>query len=254
MKTYRSIIVDDDEFFAEQLQELLAVNHPEVELLGVAHTSMHAQQLIEELRPELVFMDIQLPGRDAFELLENLQFRQFDIVFTTSYEQYALQAFDYNTIHYIVKPVTRENLGKAIEKYSSNRWENKDVAYDQILNIIKQADSANKKIHIPQQSGFSLVSIDDIIRFEAEGSYTKVFKKSDNPKGGSELLSINIKKFELQLANYQFFRCHHSHLINLNKVKGYIKGEGGFVQLSNGESIPVSRSRKDELLKRLKIH
>lgn len=253
MKTYRSIIIDDDEFFAEQLQELLTANHPEIELIGMAHTSVYAQQLIEELKPELVFMDIQMPGRNAFELLENLQYRQFDIVFTTSYDHYALQAFDYNTIHYIVKPVTKENLKKAIEKYSLPRWENKDDAYDQILNIIKQADSTNRKIQIPKQSGFSLVSIDDIIRFEAEGSYTKVFKKSDARKDESELLCINIKKFEIQLANHQFFRCHHSHLINLNKVKGYVRGEGGFVELDNGESIPVSRSKKDELLKRLKI-
>lgn len=252
MKTYRSLVIDDDSFFAEQLQELLTVNHPEIEVLGIAHTSADAQQLIEELKPELVFMDIQMPGRNAFELLENLEFRQFDIVFTTSYDHYALQAFDYNTIHYIVKPVTKENLNKAIEKYSLSRWENKDVAYDEILNIIKQADP-NKKIQIPKQSGFSLVSIDDIIRFEAEGSYTKVFKKSDTQKDESELLCVNIKKFELQLTNHQFFRCHHSHLINLNKVKGYVKGEGGFVELNNGESIPVSRSKKDELLKRLKV-
>lgn len=256
MNTYRCIIIDDDEFFAEQLSELLTNHHPEIEIAGIAHTSIHAEQLIEELKPELVFMDIQMPERNAFELLENLQYRKFDIIFTTSYDHYALQAFDYNTIHYIVKPVTKEHITRAIEKYRLTQKDSNKAAYNQILNIIKQTDRSTKKIHIPRQSGFSLVSIDDIIRFEAEGSYTKVYKQSivsGNKKAEPELLCVGIKKFETQLANHQFFRCHHSHLINLNKVKGYVRGEGGFVELENGESIPVSRSKKEELLKRLKI-
>jgi two-component system, LytTR family, response regulator len=252
---FSAIIVEDDEFMAAQLHDLLTMFCPEINVIGITHCSFKAEEMIKTFNPELVFMDIEMPDRNAFQLLEKLKDQHFDIIFTTAYDHYALKAFDYNSIHYVIKPITKENITKAVQKYiqKGNEFKKSDLSH--ILDIVKHTENGDKKIHLPRMSGFSIVSIDDIIRFEADGSYTKVFKKADKSDSGKnepELLSIGIKKFELQLNKHNFFRCHNSHLVNLNKVKAYIRGEGGMLEMENGVNIPVSKAKKEELLIRLK--
>jgi len=252
---YRSIIVEDEKFLADQLQNFIADNCPEIEIIGVACSADVAAGMISELKPDLVFMDIELPGMNAFELLEKLVYRKFEIIFTTAHGHYALQAFDHNALHYLLKPITRESIKKAVQKFIQKKQDQRRPDVTEILNIMQGIGNPDKKIRLPRMNGFIMVPVKEIIRLQAEGRYTKVFireNKSDKINKTPEMVSLNIKEFEEQLSNYNFFRCHHSHLVNLKNVKAYTKGEGGILTMENGENIPVSKTRKEALLKFLK--
>src|SRR5688572_23901408 len=191
---FRTIIVEDDELLAEQLYTLLTTNCFEIKIIGIAHSPLTAAEMILELNPDLVFMDIEMPEMNAFELLDKLTCKQFDIIFTTAYVHYALQAFDHNAIHYLVKPITQENIKRAVQKYIQKKQENYKQQVTEIIKIMKDEDPSSKKIHLPGMNGFCIVPISKIIRFEADGRYTRVFMKGDesNPSfKKTELLSIN---------------------------------------------------------------
>lgn len=252
---YRSIIVEDAKFLAELLKRLVTNNCPEIEVVDIALSADIAAKIITSLKPDLVFMDIEMPGMNAFELLEKLKYRDFDIIFTTAHRHYALQAFEQNAVHYLLKPITKESILGAVQKYLQKKQEPRKPDVAEIINIVKGTSDPDKKICLPRMSGFTMVPVREIIRLEAEGRYTKVFikeSKSDSTNKTPELISLSIKEFEEQLGKYNFFRCHHSHLINLKNVKAYKKGEGGTLVMENGESIPVSKNRKEALLNQLK--
>jgi two-component system LytT family response regulator len=251
---YRAIIVEDERFLAQQLQDIIIANCPEIEIVGIAHSANIAEEIIVKLKPDLVFMDIELPDMNAFELLEKLVYKEFDVIFTTAHEHYALQAFDQNSVHYLLKPIEKENIKRAVQKYLLKKQQQNKSDITEVLNMMQRLDCLNKKIRLPKMSGFTMVPVKDIIRLEAEGRYTKVFIKEGKPSVNNpllELISLNIKELETQLSNHNFFRCHNSHLVNLRYIKSYTKGAGGLLNLENGDVIPVSKSNKDELLRQL---
>lgn len=251
---YKAIIVEDEILLAQQLLNMITSNCEDIAVSGIATSGDEAEKMLNTLKPDLVFLDVVLPDMDAFHLLEKFKDHNFELIFTTAHDHYAVRAFDHNTIHYISKPITKDKIIKAVEKFRHQKKEHQKPDIEDILRIMKQLDQNDKKIQLPSMNGFAMVCVKQIVRLEAEGRYTKVFRKE--PGSGSEmpkpeLISINIKEFEDKLTSHNFFRAHHSHLVNLDYVKSYVKGKGGILKMETGEDVPVARDRKDELLKRL---
>jgi two-component system LytT family response regulator len=251
---YNAIIVEDEILLAQQLLNLITSNCQEISISGIAINGKEAENMIKTLKPDLVFMDVVLPDMNAFDLLEKFKDHTFDLIFTTAHDHYAVQAFDHNTIHYISKPITKDKIIKAVEKFTYRKKELQKPDIEDILRIMKQLDQNDKKIRLPSMNGFAMVGVKQIVRLEAEGRYTKIFRKDAAGGPGApkpELISVNIKEFEDKLSTHNFFRTHHSHLVNLDYVKSYVKGKGGILKMETGEDVPVARDKKDELLKRL---
>lgn len=251
---YKAIIVEDEVILAQQLLDMLTTSCQELSVSGIATSGKEAEKMINALKPDLVFIDVMLPDMDAFHLLEKFTDYPFDLIFTTAHDHYAVRAFDHNAIHYISKPITKEKIVKAVEKFIYRKKELQKPGIEDILKAVKHLDQTDKKIRLPSMNGFEIVGVKQIIRLEAEGRYTKVFRKDAASGPGipkPELISVNIKEFEDKLTDHNFFRIHHSHLVNLDYVKGYVKGKGGILKMETGEEVPVARDKKDELLKRL---
>ncbi|MFK7950650.1 MAG: LytR/AlgR family response regulator transcription factor [Saprospiraceae bacterium] len=240
-------ILIDDELHSLETTELLIENFcPQVTIIGIANNAERGIKLINKLKPDLVFLDISMPKMNGFELLNHLEYQQFELIFTTAYDKYAIQAFQVGAIHYLLKPIDTEELIKAVERVE------KKITQQQTpdLQSIIQQVSANRqpKIVIPSQKGLELIEVDTIIRCEADSNYSIIYLIAHKI-----VVTKTLKELEQLLEYHNFIRIHHSHLINLRHLKAYLKGEGGEVILSNGEHINVSRSRKSRLLEKLEL-
>ena len=243
----KAMIIDDERNSCEALQLLLERSCPEVEVIGLAHSGAEALNKIQTLHPQLVFLDIEMPNMNGFQLLEQIPKITFELIFTTSYDQYAIKAFKFSAIDYLLKPVDREELEKAVEKVSRKLTNNINQQLDILLQKINQPSAPVQKIALPTMQGLELVSIDSIINCSANSNYTEFFL-TDKRK---ILVSRTLKEMEELLEEHSFLRVHHSHIINLNAITRYVKGEGGYLIMSDGSTVDVSRSRKDLLMQKL---
>jgi two-component system, LytTR family, response regulator len=244
----RAILVDDEIDSNRILQTLLENYCPQVEVVGTADGVETALEIIREARPDLVFMDIEMTHGNAFDLLNRLQPVSFHLIFVTAFDNHAVRAFKYNAIDYLLKPVNIRELCAAVEKLSG-----KVVASDllgrvkSILENIRGTDGGDRKIGFPTLDGLSFISIRDIIQLEAKGGDTLIHlenRKKVMATGG-------IKEYEDLLPDSQFFRIHQSHIINLNKIKSYQKGRGGYVTMDDDSCIEVASRRREEFMQRL---
>ena len=242
----RTIIIDDEQHCIDKMEMLLQQFNNMIIYCGAFKTVEDGVTAIENLNPDVVFLDVRLSNETAFDLLNHLSNIDFDIIFTTAYDKYAVQAFRFSALDYLLKPVTKESLAEAIGK-ANKKQELKNIQgrVDNLLNNLKRVHRFPQKICIPVASGYEYVDTDTIIRCESEINYT-IFHFSDRRK---MVVSKTLKEFEELLASHNFFRIHNSHLINLAQVKSYTKGKGGFVTLKDGTSIEVSVRRKDDFLK-----
>lgn len=239
-------IIIDDEIDSLETTELLIENFcPQVKIIGISNDAERGIRMINKLQPQLVFLDISMPKMNGFELLNRLEFRQFELIFTTAHDEYAIKAFQVGAIHYLLKPIDTEELIKAVERVE--RKLKKSTAQPDVNSIIQRV-TANRqpKIAIPSLKGLEMIAVDQIIRCEADSNYSIIHLTSHKI-----VVTKTLKELDQLLSAYNFVRIHHSHLINLSHLKTYLKGEGGEVVLSNGEHVNVSRSRKSGLLKKL---
>lgn len=239
-------IIIDDEIDSLETTELLIENYcPKVSIIGVANDAERGIKMIDKLQPNLVFLDISMPKINGFELLNRLNFKQFELIFTTAHDEYAIKAFQVGAIHYLLKPIDTEELIKAVQRVESKLKQSEPLPD---INSIIQQVTANRqpKIAIPSLKGLEMIEVDNIIRCEADSNYSVIHLITHKI-----VVTKTLKELEQLLAPYNFIRVHHSHLINLGHLKTYLKGEGGEVVLSNGEYIRVSRSRKSSLLAKL---
>jgi two-component system, LytTR family, response regulator len=253
MKKLRAIIIDDETNARESLTQLLAFVCPEVEICGEAKNVDLGIQLIEKQRPNLVFLDIQMPGKTGFDLLTSFENIDFGVIFTTAYQEYAVKAFRFSAIDYLLKPIDPDELQNAVEKYK-NQTESIDQQQIKILQeymddststgITQRQKNGNHRIALPTAEGLHFVMMDDIIHCESLGAYTKFYLTNAKPIVVSKIL----KEYDEILENYYFFRVHQSNIINLEHIKRYVKGDGGQVWMSDNSEIEVSRRRKDEFL------
>ena len=239
--------MDDEPYCCEVIVTLLEKYCPQVSILSSCLSGEEALKQIQQLHPSLVFLDVEMPGMNGFELLEKLPLIDFDLVFTTSYDQYALKAIRFSAIDYLLKPIDRTELQKAVHKVESR---SQRLAKDQLeilLQKIHQPAISIKKIALPTMEGLQMVTVDDIISCSSDSNYTIVTIK-DKPK---MVVSRTLKEIEELVEDFAFVRVHHSYMVNLNEINKYVKGEGGYLVMSDGSTIDVSRSKKETLLKKL---
>lgn len=240
-------IVDDEPDCSESLVMLLERYCPEVKVLDICFSAETAIQSIKEHPPQILFLDIEMPFMNGFELLEKLGQINFKLIFTTSYDQYAIKAIRFSALDYLLKPIDREEMQKAVQKAAQHNLHPLPQQLDMLLQKLKNPTIPINKIAIPTMEGFQLVAAESIISCESESNYTYLFLKDKR----KILASRNLKEMEEILEDYPFIRIHNSHIVNINEVEKYIKGEGGYLIMSDGSIINVSRSRKDLLLKTL---
>jgi two-component system, LytTR family, response regulator len=242
----KAIIIDDEQKSRNALLKKLKDHFPEVEIIAEAENGYQGIELIELHKPNLIFLDIEMPKMNGFEMLASLTHRDFEIIFTTAYDHYAIQAIRCSAFDYILKPVSIEDLTNAIDKI--NLKYSTDNRLDVLLKNLSVEKKQKKRIAIASMNDLLFFNIEDVLHLEAFSNYTII----DFVNHAKITTSKTLKDYEDMLPSDMFCRVHHSHIINISHVKKYIKGEGGQVILSNGTVIDVSRRKKDEFLQAIK--
>jgi len=241
-----AILIDDEVHCLETLSLLLSEFCPEVQVLDQCRSAKKGLEAIEKIKPDLVFLDIEMPAMNGFEMLEQFTQIPFAIIFTTSYDQYAIKAIRFSALDYLLKPIDPKELVNAVKKVQEQRHLPMGEQFQMLLKQIQNKNHHFNKIAVPTADGFELIPADQVIRCEADDNYTHLFLKSNR----KIIACRTLKEMEEQLHDFSFFvRVHHSYLVNLNEVTKYIRGEGGYLIMSDGTSVNVSRSRKEGLLK-----
>ncbi len=240
-----AIIIDDELKGRIALKQKLLDHCPGIRLIGEADSGKTGIALIESICPDIVFLDIEMPGMDGFEMLKKISDKKFHIIFTTAYDHYAIKAIKFAAFDYLLKPVDIEELKEAIERITTNILQNHTIKKLEVLEQHLFANSARNKIAIPTIDGLLFFNISDIVYLEAHSNYTEIHFMNNQKLTASRTL----KEFEEMLPSDKFFRPHHSYIINLDYIKRYIRGDGGQIELQNGSVVSVSRSKKDEFLK-----
>jgi two-component system, LytTR family, response regulator len=243
----KALIVDDEPYCCESLATLLQRYCPEVKVVDICYNGATALKSIQEDRPQLVFLDIEMPKMNGFELLERLGEINFQLIFTTSYDQYAIKAIRFSALDYLLKPVDRDELQRAVQKVTARIKNPMPEQIEILLQKLHQPGLPVAKIAIPTVEGLHMILVESVISCTADSNYTVLHLKNKQ----NIVASRTLKEIEEMLEDFSFARVHHSFLINLNEVEKYVRGEGGYVMMSDGSSIDVSRSRKEYLLKKL---
>jgi two-component system LytT family response regulator len=236
------IIIDDEKHCIKTLSGLLKSTFPEVNILSTCTESTAAYDLIQQLRPDFIFLDIEMPLLNGFDLLSKFELLFFEVIFTTAYDSYAIKAIKFSALDYLLKPISKEDLAVAIEKIKTKQ-SSITKAQVQMATAVHNKQLPDT-IALPTADGLNFASVYDIIYCTADGSYTRMFMTDES----EVLLSKTLGDVDELLGEYNFYRIHHSTLINLKQVKKYIRGEGGEVIMSNGQSLQVARTRKTDFL------
>lgn len=246
----RSILVDDEPRGLSSMEKLLEMNCPEVDIVATCNSVDSAIEKIEQLDPDLIFLDIAMPVKNGFDLLKEIKDPHFEVIFVTAYNQFMIEAFHFSAVDYLVKPVDDELLINAVgraKKRIAEKTGSKNI--DALLHNLQQRNSPNNmKLCLPSMKGFQVVSLNDILYAESHGNYTN-FHFTDQP---TVCTSRSIHEYEELLAELGFVRIHKSCIINLSHVKEYLRGDGGTVILSNGNQVEVARRKKDLLIAKMK--
>ena len=245
----KAILIDDEISCLSSLEILLNSHCPTVEILRKCQAPMEGIEMIATLKPDLIFLDIEMPNMTGFELLEQIQRNPVSVIFTTAFQQYAIQAIRYSALDYLLKPIDPKELVQAIQRFQSKESKPSIEQFQFLIDKISQKEYTHKKLAIPNLEGFKMISVDDIVHCEADDNYTKIILNDDT----KIIACRTLKEIQRLLDDYNnFIRVHHSFLINLNEVIQYVRGDGGYLMMSNGSQINVSRNKKKNLLKYLK--
>lgn len=236
----RAIIVEDEANSREILRNYIAKYCPKVELVGEAGSIKEALELIGQHELDLVFLDIEMPFGNAFDLLEKVPDRNFETVFVTAYDHYAKDALNSHAAYYLMKPINIDELIKSVE-YVLEVKEKENTLQEKVLN--SNSKGIEGKLTLPQQDGFQVLNISEILYCKADDNYTEIYLENKKI-----LVSKTLKYFEDALSDFPFARIHKSYLVNVNEVVKYRKGKGGSVVISNGKELLVSASKKKDFL------
>ncbi|MDX1477537.1 MAG: LytTR family DNA-binding domain-containing protein [Saprospiraceae bacterium] len=244
----RAVLIDDERNSLETLRMELELNCPDIEVVATSLGPEAGQAAIAQHKPDLVFLDIQMPGMNGFELLQSMDHVSFDVIFVTAFDTYSMQAIKVSAMDYLLKPVDGEELKKAVEKVRANQeLRQSKERVDFLLTNLQAGTTGFSKIALPTLKGLDFVNVEDILFCEADGNYTTIH----TDQGESYVISRTLSEFEEMLSNSMFFRTHKSYLINLQHIKQYIKGSGGQIIMKNGTSVQVARARKELLMERI---
>ena len=242
-----ALLIDDDDNLRAGMKSLLSRYAPEIAIIGEADSVKTGTELLLKTEPQVVFLDIHLGDGSGFDLLEEVNKRgklNSQIVFITAHEQYAIKAFRFSALDFLLKPVDPDELEKVISKIKNVLVKSDSVAHIDLLleNIRRKVDNF-KRIALSTADGIHLFEISDIIRCESEDNYTKFYIKNNKPV----LISKTLKEYEDLLTEHGFERIHQSHLINLAYLKSYIKKDGGYVVMADNSNLPISQRKKERL-------
>lgn len=245
----RAIIVDDEKHSSESLKLLIEKYLTDVEIVAEINDPLLALEEVPRQKPDVLFLDIEMPRMNGFELLKQLSLNDLEIIFTTAYDEFAIDAFKVSAIDYLLKPIEREQLVSSIEKFKKQRAD-KDFVERFRIFMSKYGQMEPRvlgMVALPTQEGFEFVSQEEIVRCESDSNYTTVILSN----GKGVVVSRTLKDVEHMLDPHSFARVHHSHLVNLRHIRKYHKGSGGVIVMDNGDNVSVSRSKKAEFLDRI---
>lgn len=235
-----ALIIDDEKNNRDSLRRLLTEYCPTVHVIGEAGNIEDSINLLKKLKPELVFLDVEMPNGSGFDLLRRLEKIDFKVIFVTAHSNYAIKAIRFSALDYLLKPVDTDELITAVNNAQGNKIIHRNQ-YSALLDNLNKENS--KKLAIPVKDGFIFLEPENIIRLQADGTYTHIYTLGEKYTG-----TKNIKEYELLLADLNFFRSHNSHLINLKHVKRFSRLDGYFVQMSDNSLAEISRRKKEEFL------
>lgn len=255
----RAVIIDDEVKGQKLLRNMLKDYCPQVEVLDMGGNVEDGLELIKKHKPDLIFLDIEMPDGTGFDLLDKIGNIELEVIFTTAYDKYAIQAIHFSVLDYLLKPINVEELTAAVSKVERKMEEDVEKkSVNESLQVLlenNKAQAHSKKIGLPTQQGINFVLIKDIVMCKAEGNYSIIYLAG---KPQQEIVSRTLKEFEEMLVQFNFFRVHRTYLVNLNHLKEYSRtnhsvdydGDGGSVIMNNGLHVPVSRDRRKYLLQR----
>jgi len=245
----KAILVDDEADGIRTLHKMLQLHCPQVEVLATCSNAMQAKQQIMQSNPDVVFLDIQMPGKSGFDLLTELYSKDFEVIFVTAHNEYMLKALQYSAADYLLKPVDEDRLIDGVQRVEKRLQEGRNERTKALLHNLGMAGNPSEmRLCLPTLKGFIVLKLDEIIYCEAERSYT-VFHLEGNR---TVTVSKPLLEYDQVLKDTSFLRIHKSFLINLNHVKEYHRGEGGIVIMSNNAEIEVSRRKKEIFLMKVK--
>tara|TARA_R110000868_G_scaffold251442_2_gene508238 strand:+ start:79 stop:825 length:747 start_codon:yes stop_codon:yes gene_type:complete len=245
----KALIVDDEQHCIDRLERLLESSTHDIRIIAYCKTIDEAKKEIAKIAPDILFLDVQLGNETGFDLLSHLDSIDFEVIFTTSYDKYALKAIKFSALDYLLKPIDNTDLDNALQKLLQRKsLKETSQKIDILFHNFKENNMSSKRIAIPTVEGFTMMDTKEIIRFQSDANYTHIHTLSNKKITASK----TIKYFEDILDENMFFRVHKSHLINLDYIETYTKGKGGHITLSDKTKIEVAVRRKDELLQKLR--
>lgn len=241
----RALIVDDEQDAVEFISSIIREYCHSIEVVGKANNVIQGVAEINDKKPDLVFLDVEMPNGTGFDLLAQFPEKNFDVVFITAFNHYAIKAIKFSAVDYILKPININEFIEAVNRVIKKRSDNIQHANESIKTLMENLRSAYpSRLAIPTADGMEYLNPKEIIRIEADRSYSWFFLNGDR----KILVSKHLKEFQELLSDRYFFRSHNSHLVNLKYVKKFIRKEGGYIEMTNGSMIPISRNRKDLFL------
>lgn len=245
----KTLIIEDEQKSRDVLLKIIEKNCPQLEIVGMAENVADGVEKIKTLKPDLVFLDITMPDGSGFDVLEQVQGYKFDLIFATASNNHAIRAFKYSACDYLLKPIDVEELKSAVSRIEKRKNETPDMQnLNFLIQQLKKSDDNFQKITLPTGNAYEIINLKDIVRCEADGSYT-YFYLTDKRK---LMVSASLKHYEELLPEQDFIRVHHHNLINMNHVVRFLKEDGGYAVMSDGSKIEISRRKKDVFMDRLK--
>lgn len=247
MKTLKTILIDDEPAGLEALSREIRAYCPEVGIIAQCSSPSVGLEAIKKHQPDLVFLDVEMPQINGFDLLKSLPEIDFEVIFVTAYDEFALRAFEFDAVDYLLKPVLKDKLIRAVERAAERRRQSffSSEKLEALLNHMSLFQNRNPNIAVPTAEGLEFIPASEISHLEADGSYTRIHLTS----GRMLIVSRNLKDMEALLVHHPFLRVHQSYLVNIPQIRKYLKGRGGYLIMENGANVPVARSRREEVLK-----
>lgn len=243
---HKAVIIDDENKAIKSLEIIINQYCENIEIVGTANSAIEGIKIIHRLNPEIVFLDIEMPHGNGFDVLDAIPDRDFEVIFVTAYNQHAIRAFKYSAFDYILKPIDIDEILKSVERIEE-KIKNKLHPNYQVLKENLESETT-KKLTFQTTEGYNFIVVEDIYFIESDRNYSLIY----NEKNEKIIVTKTLSDIETLLIDSNFCRCHKSYLINLNHIKRYIKGDsGGNVELTNNKKVPVSRRKKEVLLKKI---
>jgi two-component system LytT family response regulator len=246
MQTVNAIIVDDERNGRENLRGALNQYCSEIKVVAEADSALAAIDLIQQLNPDLVFLDIEMPGGNGFKVLDFFKEPKFSVIFVTAYDHYAIQAIRFAALDYILKPIDALLLKAAVNRYIQQ----KSVVDQRLVQFLKNESQAkeNRRIALPMADKINYIEINQIIKCQGEANYTRFFLMN----GEEQLVSKSLVEYEDILTGYNFIRTHKSFIVNVSHIQSYIKSDGGYLVMSDKSTVPISRRKRDIVLNEIR--